>query len=102
LETVGSPLKKQRASLSADDEDMRKRFGPGLQGPKADVLGAIEHDRMNGGNVGPGPASGDQGFGFGAKIEVGELPETPAPVPAQAAGRGEEKPVKIEEVEEEL
>ncbi|KAL9099161.1 MAG: hypothetical protein Q9163_005297 [Psora crenata] len=48
-ETIGSPLKKARSSLSGvDDKDMRKRFGLGLSGVKADVLGAIEHDRMAG------------------------------------------------------
>ena len=41
---IGSPLKKQRASLPGlDDEVMRKRFGLGLSGNTGDVLGAIDH-----------------------------------------------------------
>ena len=71
--SIGSPLKKARSSLSGiDDEDMRKRFGLGIGGvnginagggiPQADVLGRMEHDRLAGagqpaardaGNVGP-------------------------------------------------
>jgi len=39
---VGSPLKKQRASLSGiDDEAMRKRLGLGVSGGIGDVLGRI-------------------------------------------------------------
>lgn len=54
-ETIGSPLKKQRASLSGmGDEDMRKRFEMGALGVKADVVGAIEQDTgANSNNVGP-------------------------------------------------
>ena len=63
-------MKKARSSLPGnDDEDMRKRFGLGLSGVKADVLGAIEHDRMAANINGEsssnaiGPMKGD-GFGL--------------------------------------
>jgi len=41
---VGSPMKKQRASLSGlDDEIMQRRLGLGLSGGMGDVLGLISH-----------------------------------------------------------
>ncbi len=41
--TIGSPLKKQRASLPGmDDENMRKRFGLGFAGGMGDILGPSE------------------------------------------------------------
>ena len=43
---VGSPLKKQRASLSGlDDEAMRQRLGLGLSGMGTDVMGRIEQEK---------------------------------------------------------
>lgn len=43
---VGSPLKKQRASLSGlDDEAMRHRLGLGLSGMTNDVMGRIEQEK---------------------------------------------------------
>ena len=102
---VGSPLKKQRASLSGQVEgDMLSRFGLGLLGAKGDVLGAIERDSaVNGNSVGPvaqdkrvlfGDAAGSvvqEKVAFGGQLETSRL-ETPQP----------EKVVKTEEMEEEL
>ncbi|KAI9717274.1 MAG: hypothetical protein M1812_004801 [Candelaria pacifica] len=46
--TVGSPLKKQRASLPGlDDETMRKRFGLGFAGGMGDIRGLSETDKPN-------------------------------------------------------
>lgn len=43
---IGSPLKKQRASLSGvDDEAMRKRLGLGLSGVMGDVMARIDQDQ---------------------------------------------------------
>lgn len=43
---IGSPLKKQRASLSGiDDEAMRKRFGLGLSGVVGDLMARIDQDK---------------------------------------------------------
>ncbi len=43
---VGSPMKKQRASLSGlDDEAMRQRLGLGLSGMTADTLPPIEQGK---------------------------------------------------------
>ena len=43
---IGSPLKKQRASLSGvDDEAMRKRLGLGLSGVMGDVMARIDQDK---------------------------------------------------------
>lgn len=43
---VGSPLKKQRASLSGlDDEAMRQRLGLGLSGMANDVMERIEQEK---------------------------------------------------------
>lgn len=44
---IGSPLKKQRASLSGlDDEATRQRLGLGLSGAMGDVLGRIEQGKQ--------------------------------------------------------
>lgn len=54
---IGSPLKKQRASVQEpDDESMHRRLGLGLSGVKTDVLGSIE--QANGRAVTSGSGSG--------------------------------------------
>ena len=92
---IGSPLKRQRASVSGlDDEASRSKFGLGLLGASGDVLGAIEHNKTN---IGP-VAQEKPGFGdilglstqekviFGGQLEAGAPDEA----------------VKTEEMEEEL
>ncbi|KAL9128378.1 MAG: hypothetical protein Q9217_002932 [Psora testacea] len=104
VEIVGSPLKKARSSLSGvDDEGMRKRFGLGLSGVKADVLGAIEHDRMAGatsadsGSNNAGPMARD---GFGLCVELhDEL--VGAEARDRQAKQEQPKEVKLEDMEEE-
>lgn len=80
---------------------MRKRFGQGFTGVKADVLGNIEHDRITngagsvvvgGGNGGPGPAiSLASAFGEGSGAASGEGKKEAALA----------KEVKLEDMEEE-
>ena len=44
---VGSPMKKQRASLPGiDDEVMRQRLGLGLSGVTADALPSIKQEKV--------------------------------------------------------
>lgn len=44
---IGSPMKKQRASLSGlDDEGMRQRLGLGLSGVTPDTLPPIEQGKL--------------------------------------------------------
>lgn len=92
---IGSPLKKQRASVSGlDDEAMRSNLGLGLLSFNRDVLGAIEQDQKN---VGPvvqnQPDFGDTlGLSTQEKvIFVGQLGSQEA-----------DEAVKTEEMEEEL
>lgn len=94
---VGSPLKKQRASLSGiDEESLRAKFGLGVQG---DVLGRIEQDRAAGAsNVGPvahdNIAFGDsRGSIAQEEVVFGGQPD---------AQQQQENSVKAEEMEEEL
>lgn len=95
---IGSPLKKQRASLSGiDEESLRSKFGLGLLGASGDVLGRIEHDKKGGG--GEVGSEGDRPL-FGnsldsiakEKVIFGESSQT------HEADNG----AKIEEMEEEL
>lgn len=59
---VGSPLKRQRASLPGlDDEVMRKRFGLGLAAGMAEGLGP-----------GPGPVERSEREAKGADVKVEE------------------------------
>ena len=63
---VGSPLKKQRASLPGlDDEMMRRRLGGGIGGAIGEVLGSI-------GSVQNQPASSGAGTMFGGSIVKAE------------------------------
>ena len=75
-----------------DDEEMRKRFGLGLSGVKADVLGAIEQAKASGSHKDDtdvvGPVAQD-GAAFG-----GLLPAAAAP------GQMQDK-IKEEAMEEE-
>ena len=101
---LGSPLKKARSSVSGvNDDDMRKRFGLGLHGVKADVLGAIEHDRIAGlpngekcgNNVGP---VAKDGYGLGSGLLSG-LAEGGAK--DGQVKQEQPKEVKLEDMEEE-
>ena len=95
-QSIGSPLKKARASLSGnDDEEMRRRFGLGLSGVKGDVLGAIEQATGSEGGNNVGPVARDSSA-FG-----GLLPAPPAFVqhstPAQEQQQQQKEPVKVKE-----
>ncbi|CAF9915010.1 MAG: hypothetical protein ALECFALPRED_009900 [Alectoria fallacina] len=92
---IGSPLKRQRASVSGlDEEAMRSKFGLGLLGASGDVLGAIEQDKNN-----AGPAAEDKpGFGDILGLSTQEKVIFGGRLGSQA---GDES-VKMEEMEEEL
>jgi len=60
--TIGSPLKRQRASLPGlDDEMMRRRLGGGMGGAISEILGSI-------GTVQGQPASSGPSTTFGGNI----------------------------------
>lgn len=92
---IGSPLKRQRASVSgANEESMRSKSGLGLLGVNGDVLGAIEQDRAS---SGPGeqdkPGFGDiLGLSTQEKVIFG----------GQVEGQGSSEVSKTEAMEEEL
>lgn len=92
---IGSPLKRQRASVSGLDEDaMRSKFGLGLLGASGDVLGAIEQDKNN---VGP-VAQDKPGFGD----ILGLSTEEKVIFGSQVGSKAGDEAVKTEEMEEEL
>lgn len=92
---IGSPLKRQRASVSGlDEEAMRSKFGLGLLGAGGDVLGAIEQDKNN-----VGPVARDQpGFGDILGLSTQEKVIFGGQLESQAPDNA----VKTEEMEEEL
>jgi hypothetical protein len=69
---VGSPLKKQRASIPGlDDEMMRRRLGLGLGGTLGEILGS---GSAPGGNVGPdNKDTRNLGVAFGGSIGKGDM-----------------------------
>ena len=89
---IGSPLKRQRASVSGlEEESTRSKHGLGLLGINGDVLGAIEQDKNNVGPVAQGKAGFGDILGLSAQEKVvfgGQL--------------GSDEAVKTEEMEEEL
>ena len=93
---IGSPLKRQRASVSGlNEESVRSKSGLGLMGVNGDVLGAIEQDKASTGPVGQDkPGFGDiLGLSTQEKVIFG----------GQAMeGQGPEEASKTEEMEEEL
>lgn len=92
---IGSPLKKQRASMSGlDEETMRSKLGLGLLGANGDVLGAIEHDKNNVGPVAQDkPGFGDiLGLSTQEKVIFG----------GQLGSQAPDEAVKTEAMEEEL
>lgn len=92
---IGSPLKRQRASVSGvDEEAMRSKFGLGLLGASGDVLGAIEQDKNNVGRA----AEDKPGFGDILGLSTQEKVTFGGQLGSQA---GDES-VKTEEMEEEL
>lgn len=96
---VGSPLKKQRASLSGiDEESLRAKFGLGAQG---DVLGRIEQDRVAGdSNSNVGPVAQDP---VSLGDSLGSIAQEKAVFGGQLGGQQPaEHSVKTEEMEEEL
>ena len=96
---IGSPLKKQRASLSGiDEESLSSRFGLGLQGAQGDVLGRIEQDRA-GGESNVGPVAQDQPL-FGEAL--GGTTKEKMVFGGQVGSEEGQKTTKIEEMEEEL
>lgn len=92
---IGSPLKRQRASVSGlDEEAMKSKFGLGLLGVSGDVLGAIEQDKTSAGPVtNDKPGFGDiLGLSSQEKVIFWGKPEARAP----------DETTKIKEMEEEL
>jgi hypothetical protein len=95
---IGSPLKKQRASLSGiDEESLRSKFGLGLLGASGDVLGRIEQDKAGGGKA--GPEAQDRPL-FGSSLDSISRDKVTF---GESSGTHEaDKAAKIEEMEEEL
>lgn len=92
---IGSPLKRQRASISGlDEEALRSKFGLGLLCASGDVLGAIEQDKNN---VGP-VARDTPGFGDTLGLSTQEK----VIFGAQLGSQAPDDAVKTEEMEEEL
>ena len=92
---IGSPLKRQRGSVSGlDEEALRSKFGLGLLGAKGDVLGAIEQDKNSVGPTTPDkPGFGDiLGLSTQEKVIFG----------GQLGSGLSDEEVKTEEMEEEL
>lgn len=92
---IGSPLKRQRASVSGlDEEAMKSKFGLGLLGASGDVLGAIEQDKNSVGSVAQDkPGFGDiLGLSTQEKVIFG----------GQVGSQMPDEAVKTEEMEEEL
>lgn len=93
---IGSPLKRQRGSVSGlDEEAMRSKFGLGLLGASGDVLGAIELDKNN-----VGPVAQDRP-GFGDILGLSTQEKVIFGSQLGSQGRDDEA-VKTEEMEEEL
>ena len=92
---VGSPLKRQRASVSGlDEEALRSKLGLGLLGASGDVLGAIEQDKNN-----VGPVTQDKpGFGDILGLSTQEKVIFGGQLGSQAPNEA----LKTEEMEEEL
>ena len=91
---IGSPLKRQRASVSGlNEESMRSKSGLGLIGVNGDVLGAIEQDKASTGPVGQDkPGFGDiLGLSTQEKVIFG----------GRVEGQGSEEASKTEEMMEE-
>ena len=92
---IGSPLKKQRASVSGlDEEAVRSKFGLGLLGANGDVFGGIEQDKNN-----AGPVAEDKA-GFGDIL--GLSTEEKVIFGGQLGSQAPDEAVKREEMEEEL
>ena len=92
---IGSPLKRQRASVSGlNEEALRSKFGLGLLGASGDVLGAIEQDKNN---VGP-VAQETPGFGDTLGLSTQEK----VIFGGQLGSQAPDDAVKTEEMEEEL
>lgn len=92
---IGSPLKKQRASVSGlDEEAVRSKFGLGLLGANGDVFGGIEQDKNNAGLV----AEDKAGFGD----ILGLSTEEKVIFGGQLGSQAPDQAVKREEMEEEL
>lgn len=96
---IGSPLKKQRASLSGlDEESLRSKFGLGLLGTQGDVLERIEQDEQTDGNN-VGPVSQDRPL-FGDSL--GSIAQEKVLFGGQIGAEGPNSGLKSEEMEEEL
>ena len=92
---IGSPLKRQRASVSGlEEETVRSKFGLGLSNINGDVLGAIEQDKTSAGPI----AQDKPGFGDILGLSTQEKVIFGGQVGAQAPDEAS----KTEEMEEEL
>ena len=96
---IGSPLKKQRASLPGiDEESLRSKFGLGLLSAQGDVLGRIEQEKGEGGdNV--GPVAQDRPL-FGSSLDG--IARENVIFGEPSARQEPDKAAKTEEMEEEL
>ena len=96
---IGSPLKKQRASLSGlDEESLRSKFGLGLLGAQGDVLGRIEQEKGASEND-VGPAAHDRQL-FGDSLS--SIAQEKVAFGGESSTEAGEQGVKAEEMEEEL
>ena len=92
---IGSPLKRQRASVAGlNEETMRAKTGLGLLGINGDVLGAIEQDKASAGSV----VQDKPGFGDILGLSNQEKVIFGGPVGREASDEAS----KTEEMEEEL
>ena len=96
---IGSPLKKQRASLSGiEEQSLRSKFGLGLTGAQGDVLGRIEQERgSDGQNV--GPTSQDRLL-FGDSL--GSIAQEKVDFGERLASEKPQQATRTEDMEEEL
>ena len=96
---IGSPLKKQRASLSGlDEESLRSKFGLGLLGAQGDVLGRIEQEQGADGKGGESVAHDRPLFGESLSSIAQEKVRFGGP----SRTEGQQQEVKREAMEEEL
>ena len=93
---IGSPLKRQRASLSGiDEESLRSKFGLGMQG---DILERIEQDKAVDA-TGTNPTGQDTAI---LEDSLGSIAQEKVVFGQSGTQQQLDHPVKIEEMEEEL
>lgn len=95
---IGSPLKKQRGSVSgAEEESLRAKFGLGMTGPQGDVLGRIKQEE-GAGQDNVGPVSQDRPL-FGESL--GSIAQEKVVFGAQLGSATADQAAKTEDMEEE-